>query len=234
MKTSSLLPMILICLSASAVHADGTASAQSGTPAAATASGGAIDCSAAYSGQAASCEQVACGQIYGQFLGTWSGQFWSYERKKSTNDKSVYRPYRNTVAYTAGDCLRNTKTGDVFIVGHQTDDYPAFEDLPAKVSKGLLITGKKADGTRFLRTVGEEGAYDYALVYRNPAAKLAVWKLTIPASGNNPAMTFTTIDGSDLTVPAGETRAVTVTMTVGSEDAPLWQGVIAYGSHTRQ
>lgn len=232
MKSLRLFPMLMTLTTflTLAAFADGLPPAQGAKPAAAV---GSVDCSAAYGGQPTTCEQVPCDQRYSTFLGTWSGQFWSYERKKSTDSKSVYRPYRNSVAYSASDCLKDPKTGDIFIMGHQTDDYPVFQDLPAKTTKGLLITGRKADGSPFLRTVGQEGSYDYALVYRNTAAKLAIWKLTVPGSGSNPPMTFTTIDGKDFTVPNGETRDVTVTMAVGPVDAPYWEGVIAYGSHTR-
>lgn len=223
MKTAYLLPMILTGSLAFAAHAQSTKPA--------TAADGA-DCSAAYGGSQASCEQVPCGDLYSTFLGTWSGQFSAYEQKKSVGGKTVFRPYRNTVTYTEADCLKNTGNGDTFIVGHLTDDYPAFEDLPAKTDHGLLITGRKGDGTPFLRTVGSQGSYDYALVYRNTAAKLAIWKLSIPASGGNPAMTFTTIDGRDESAST-ETRDVTITMSIGPADAPMFESVIAYGSHTK-
>ena len=228
MKTLPLIPMALSAALLCAIQAPAATPPTAPAPSAPTAG---VDCSAVY-GAAASCAEVPCGPIYGVFLGTWSGQFWAYERKKSTQTDTVYRPYRNNVAYTQSDCLKNTGNGDVFVVGHQTDDYPAFQGLPAKTDKGLLITGRKADGTPFLRTVGAEGRYDYALVYRNPAAKFAVWQLSIPAAGGNPPMTFTTIDGRDFGA-AGETRDVTVTLTVGPADAPYWEGVIAHGSHTK-
>ena len=228
MKTLRLLPM---ALTASLVCALQLRAATPPTAPAASAPATSVDCSAAY-GAAASCAQVPCGPIYSTFLGTWSGQFWGYERKKSTPASTVYRPYRNTITYAESDCLKNSGNGEVFIVGHQSDDYTAFQDLPAKTEKGLLITGRKADGTPFLRTIGGEGRYDYALVYRNPAAKFAVWKLSVPAAGNNPAMTFTTIDGRDFGA-TGETRDVTVTLTVGPAETPYWEGVIAYGAHTK-
>ncbi len=227
MMTLRLLPMALVASLLGVMYAH-AAAPTAATPAPTIA----VDCSAVY-GKPASCEQVPCGPIYSTFLGTWSGQFWAYERKKSTQADAVYRPYRNTVAYSEGDCLKNGQNGEVFIVGHQTDDYAAFQDLPAKTDKGLLVTGRKADGTPFLRTIGSEGSYDYSLVYRNPAAKFAVWRLSIPAAGNNPAMTFTTIDGRDFGA-AGETRDVTVTLTVGPAETPYWEGVIAHGSHTKR
>ncbi|HEX4300968.1 MAG TPA: hypothetical protein VH327_08870 [Gammaproteobacteria bacterium] len=228
MKTSYryLLPTVLtgcIVLAAQAQEAP------SAMPAAAAAS---VDCSSAYGGQPARCERVPCGGLYSTFLGTWSGKFSAYEQKKSVGGKTVFRPYQNTISYAQADCLKNAANGDTFIVGHQTDDYPVFEDLPAKTDHGLLITGRKGDGTPFLRTVGKQGSYDYSLVYRNTAAKLAIWKLSIPASAGNPAMTFTTIDGRDESAGT-ETRDVTVTMSIGPADAPMFESVIAYGSHTK-
>ena len=227
MKTRYLSPVILTGCLIFTAHAGQAPSVKPTTDA------GSVDCSAAYGGQPSNCEQVPCSDLYSSFLGTWSGEFQAYERSKSVGGKTVFRPYKNTITYAEADCLKNTGNGETFIVGHLTDDYPRFEDLPARTDHGLLITGRKADGTPFLRTVGSDGNYDYALVYRNPAAKLAVWRLSVPASGGNPAMTFTTIDGKDFAATSGETRDVTVTMSIGPADAPMFESVIAYGSHTK-
>lgn len=224
MRLSLLMILIPAGCFTSAVYAHAT---QGGKATAASS-----DCSADY-GQPASCVKVSCPQIYSDFIGTWSGQFYAYERKKSEGGKSVYRPYRNTTVYSPEDCLSNPMLGDTFIVGHQTDDYPAFEDLPGKVAAGLLITGRGVDGTPFLRTVGKDGSHDFAQVYRNTAAKLVIWRLSMPAKDGNPPMTFTTIDARDYSVSAGATRDVTVTMSVGPADAPYWEGVIAHGSHSK-
>jgi hypothetical protein len=219
--------LLVLALSvSSAAFANGTKAGNAPKPNAA------VDCSADY-GQPSTCEKIACGEIYSEFVGTWSGQFYAYEREKSKGGKPVYRPYRNTISYSQDECLKNSTTGDSFIVGHQTDEYPAFEDLPAKTTTGLLITGKKADGTSFLRTVGKDGARDFQLVYRNSAAKLVVWKLDMPSAGGNPQMSITTIDGRDYTAAPGDARAVTVTMTVGPPDAPYWEGVVAHGTHSK-
>lgn len=105
--------------------------------------------------------------------------------------------------------------------------------LERSLTNGLLITGKKADDSPFLRTVDEDGYNDYTLVYQNAAANLSIWELHIPAAGDNPEMTFTTVDGQDFSVTTAHKRNVTVTMKVGPADAPFWEGVIAYGSHTK-
>ncbi|HEY3858485.1 MAG TPA: hypothetical protein VGM47_02605 [Gammaproteobacteria bacterium] len=47
-------------------------------------------------------------------------------------------------------------------------------------------------------------------------------------------MSFTMVDGKGFTTSSGETRDVTVTMTVGPDDSHMFQSVIAYGSHTKQ
>ncbi len=192
----------------------------------------AVDCSEAY-GKAASCRRVSCEQRYRTFLGTWQGDFWSYVREQSTNDKKVYRPYHNVITYSQADCLKNAKTGETFIIGRASDSYPAFGALPATVKRGLLITGRKANGAAFLRTVNESGTNDFSLVYQNTAASVSIWSLHIPASRGTPDMTFTTLDERDFTASPREKRNVTITMEVGPPSAPYWEGVIAYGSHTK-
>lgn len=191
------------------------------------------DCRAVYGRRADSCKHIPCITQYRSFLGTWSGRFWSYVRSRSTDTKNFYRPYQETVVYTAADCLRNVATGDTLIVGRQTDSYPAYDGLPGKVAASLLITGERRNGTPFLRVAMQHRIYDYMLRYEDTAAKLTVWELHLPAAKGRPPMTFTTIDGRDFTA-RGQTRDVTVTLTVGPRGKPYWQGVIAYGSHTKR
>lgn len=190
-----------------------------------------INCREDYGGAAASCAPIPCNARYRSFLGTWSGRFWSYVQRRSTATKSVYRPYREVVTYAAADCLRNVKTGDRFIVGHQTESYPTFGGLAAKTARSLLISGQKADGTPYLRISMRHHSYDYTLRYKDSAARLAVWELDVPASKGQPQMTFTTIDGRDFSA-GSRTRTVTITLAVGPPARPYWQGVIDYGSHT--
>lgn len=192
------------------------------------------DCSAAYGGRATSCVHIACAKPYDEFIGTWRGAFHAYVRAESTPQKPVYRPYTDSVSYSPNDCYRNTGNGDILIIGHQLDTYPAFHSLPAEARKGLLIFGRTAQGTPFMRTVGDRGSYNYALVYRNDAASLSIWRLQIPAAVGRPPMTFTTIDGRRPGAANPHTRDVQVTMSVGPETKPYWRGVIAYGTHSRQ
>lgn len=191
-----------------------------------------VDCSDAYGGHAATCERIPCNARFRTFLGTWSGRFWAYVRSRSTDTHGVYRPYREAVVYAAADCLRNAETGDILIVGHQALDYPPYEGLPGKAAKNLLVTGETSDGTPFLRVTMRHHTYDYTLAYKNEAAKLAVWELHMPASKGQPQMTYTIVDGRDFAAKQ-PTRDVTVTLTVGPRAKPYWQGVIAYGSHTK-
>ena len=192
-----------------------------------------VDCSAAYPGKHADCVQVACGTTYKPFLGTWHGKFHAYVREQSSPGHAVFRPYDESVAYGNEDCLRNAANGDTFIVGHETSRYPAFGKLPVKVEKDLLITGRHADGTPYLRTVRSDGIYDYRLTFQDKPAGLSIWSLRLPAANGQPPMTFTTIDMRDLDARSQPRRNVTVTMQVGSTQAPYWQGVIAYGWHVR-
>ena len=226
--------IILTALGVSLLLSRGAAADSSASAAVVpTKAGPTVNCAEDYGGAAASCQQVPCNGLYRSFLGTWSGQFWAYVRNKSTAGKNVYRPYQEAVTYAADDCLRNTRTGDTFIVGHQTERYPPFEGLASKTATNLLITGEKTDGTPFLRVTMEHHTYDYTLRYKDGPAKLSVWELQVPASNGQPQMRFTTIDGRDFTAH-GHTRDVTVTMMVGPISKPYWQGVIAYGSHTKE
>jgi hypothetical protein len=191
-----------------------------------------IDCSEAYSKTKAVCIRVTCDEKYKTFIGTWNGPFESYSRELSTEEKEVFRPFDNTVTYSESDCWQSVENGDTFIIGRRIDEYPAFSTLPAKKETGLLITGKHADGSPFLRTVGPEGTYDYVLVYQHKPANMSVWSLTIPASTEGPEMTFTTIDAQDFTNSTAHKRNVVVTMSVGPMDRPAWQGVVSKGYHS--
>jgi hypothetical protein len=193
-----------------------------------------VNCSAAYGGRASTCVPVPCSALYQTFIGTWSGLFHAYVRQLSSPGDSVYRPYHNVITYRAKDCLKNTRTGETFIMGYQTDRYPAFRGLAAKVSKGLLITGREADGTAFLRTVSHGQISDWSLAFRDAALKLVIWKFRVQASADNPSMTYTIIDQRDFITAIPHTRDVTVVLTVGSGTTSYWSGAIAYGSHSLQ
>lgn len=186
-----------------------------------------IDCSEAYGGTKATCIRVVCDEKYQSFLGTWSGPFQAYVR-----ETSAFRPYQNVVTYSEVDCLQNTETGDKFIIGRRTDNFPAFNGLAAKIEKALLITGKRKDGTPFLRTIDDEGTFDYQLIYQNKPANLSIWGFTVPASQNSPELRFTVIDGQDFSETSVHKRNVTVSMSVGPQTAPVWEGVVGSGYHS--
>lgn len=194
-----------------------------------------VDCSEAYGGARTTCERTTCDEKYKTFIGTWSGPFESYERQLSTETQSVFRPFTNVVTYSEKDCLRNLANGDVFIVGRRVDTYSAFRNLPAKEERGLLITGLKSDGSPFLRTIdSQNGPVAYTLEYQNKTASLSIWSLTVPPGQSSPEMKFTTIDGQDLIDERVHKRNVTVTMTVGPSNSPIWEGVIVKGHHSRK
>lgn len=80
------------------------------------------------------------------------------------------------------------------------DIYPAFSGLPARTEHSLIITGTHADGSPYLQTIDENKApYTYQLDYRNAAASLSVWKLSLPAHDQSPEMKSVVIDGRDHT-----------------------------------
>ena len=193
--------------------------------------GAQVDCTEAYGGKRSNCVVIKCDAKYSEFLGKWTGPFSSYVRELSMGTQTVFRPFQNAIAYSENDCLKNQDNGDTFIIGRRTDTYPAFRTLPARSANGLLITGKKADGTPFLRTVDEDGTNAYTLIYQNIAASMSVWSLLIPANGKNPEMRFTAIDGKDFSETENHKRNVTVTMSVGPATAPYWEGVVSSGFH---
>lgn len=174
------------------------------------------------------CVPVACSKKFLAFLGTWEGDFETYDQALGG-----FRPYHNQVTYVAKECLKSARTGDEFIIGRKTDRYPTFKNLAAKISYGLMITGKRADGTPFLATIDGERRDVYQLVYQNAPAELGVWKLEVPAVDNQPAMTFTVIDGRDEMMFGVNKRNVTITLESGTVGAPgAFSLVIARGSHT--
>lgn len=226
MKLTTVLPvgMLAIAMTISPVHA----APSSAAPVAPTHS----DCTAASGNPHAICKRVPCNPVWRGFAGTWVGRFMAYVRRQSTPATPVFRPYHDAVTYAPHSCLKNAATGDTFVVGHRIDRYPAFDGLPAKVDKGLLVMGRKADGTRFMRTIDpDRGTHDYTLTYLDGAARLAIWTLQLPAAHGQPAMTFTVIDARDFGALPARQRDVTISMRVGTANHPYWQGVIAYGSH---
>lgn len=192
-----------------------------------------VDCSEAYGGAKSKCLVVPCDAKYSSFIGTWSGPFSSYVKELSTEKVAVSRPFQNEVTYSENDCLKNIENDDSFIIGRRIDVYPSFANLPTKTVKGLLITGKKANGLPFLRTAEGNAINDYTLVYQNKPANMSIWSLKVPAQENSPEMRFTTIDGQDFTETSAHRRNVTVTMSVGPNDRPYWEGVIASGYHSK-
>ncbi|MGH6888089.1 MAG: hypothetical protein ACREHF_02645 [Rhizomicrobium sp.] len=233
-------------LSLSALVAAGIAGCAHATAAVPASAGASVDCSEVY-GKPAGCHVVPCGPLYTQFLGVWTGPFEDYVRALSTPENPVFRPYRNRISYTSNDCLTNPASGETFIIGRETNVYPPFRNLPAQTTQGLLITGRRADGAPFLRTIDKEGRYDYALLSRLPANEGAVWQLDVPASSHpcptatNPEkvctttpMEFRVTDSRDLSRNPANVRNVVVDMTVGPAAHPYWHGVVTRGDHERQ
>lgn len=190
------------------------------------------DCSEAY-GQPATCKITGCNNRHKNFIGTWRGPFLSYSRELSTATNVVFRPFDNTVTYSEKDCLENIENHDIFIIGRRIDVYPEFKGLSAKKVSGLLITGKRNDGTLFLRTVDQEnGVNEFKLEYRNTISGLTAWSFSVPQTDNNPEMRFTTIDAQDQNQQNGLRMNVTVTMSIGAKDMPDWEGIVTKGYHS--
>ena len=194
-----------------------------------------VDCSDAYGGKATQCIRVPCDPKYQTFLGSWKGPFHAYVKELSKDGKPVFRPYENTTAYAATECLKNAEAGETFIIGHMTDVYPEFSGLPAHTEHSLLITGTSAEGAPFLRIVDEKKrSSTYQMEYQNKPAALAIWTLLIPAHDSSPDMLYSTIDGRDLTADGIDRRNVTITLRVGPKGQPYFDGIVGYGFHVRQ
>jgi hypothetical protein len=194
-----------------------------------------VDCSDAYAGKSAQCTRVTCDAKYQTFLGTWTGPFHAYVRELSKNGNTVFRPYENTTAYAATDCLKNSDSGETFIIGHMTDVYPEFSGLVGHTEHSLLITGTSSDGSPFLRIADEKKRLStYKLEYQNKAASLAIWTLLIPGHDSSPDMAYSTIDGRDFTAEGSERRNVTITLRVGTKAQAYFDDIIGYGFHVRQ
>src|ERR1700744_1516665 len=80
-----------------------------------------VDCSDAYGGKATQCIRFPCDPKYQTSLGSWKGPFHAYVKELSKDGKPVFRPYENTTAYAATECLKNAEAGETFIIGHMTD-----------------------------------------------------------------------------------------------------------------
>lgn len=188
-----------------------------------------VDCSLAYASGTVACEQIECDEKYQSFLGTWSGPM---ESLVNFGPVPTYRKYQNTISYDAKDCLKNTENGDTFIVGRQTDIYPASGDLEAKSEEKLLITGKDKEGNPFLRTVdlNTKKQESWQLVYKNDVAVLSIWQIKGIQDGN--PYSVQTIDAQDWTLSdplAEHRRNVTVTL-----ESNGFTRVLVRGYHTKQ
>jgi hypothetical protein len=206
---------------------------------------GEVDCSEAY-GKPAKCEKIACDEKYREFIGRWEGPFLSFDDKLSLYDQNpndgvaveeihVFRPYFNSVTYSPKDCLRNIGNSETFIIGRRIDTYPDFSSINFNTGKleftkgyakpmALLVTGKKSDGTPFLRTADTDfGVIEYRRLEVNEKLNLSVWESVGLSWG-----ILTVIDGQDFSSSSVHKRNVTVRMKMGS-----WEGVIGKGYHSR-
>jgi hypothetical protein len=194
-----------------------------------------VDCSDAYGGKPTQCARVACEAKYQSFLGTWKGPFHAYVRELSKDGKTVFRPYENTTAYSAADCLKNADANETLMIGHMTDVYPEFSGLTGHAEHSLLITGTAADGSPFLRIIDQKKRLStYQLEYQNKPASIAIWTLLIPGHDSSPEMLYSTIDARDLTAEGSDRRNVTITLRVGPKGQAYFDGLVGYGFHVRQ
>lgn len=190
-----------------------------------------IDCSEAYE-KKSTCKKIACPEKYKSFIGTWEGDFESYDK-----NLKEFRPYHNIIIYSENDCLENINNNDIFIIGRKIDTYKEFKSKKGFISKGLIITGiNKGDYEKpFLKTFDEEsGLIEYSKVYTNEPLNLSIWEKYYPSINNNPEMTFTIIDGQDQSYLKSHKRNVFITMKINNKNQIYWNGLLVKGFHIKK
>lgn len=175
------------------------------------------------------CTLVTCPEIYADFKGVWSGEFQSYDRTIN-----AFRPFQNKVIYE-GTCYKDVKTGDLFIVGIKIDVYPEFQGLPSKVDTSLMITGLSGDNsTPFLRTIDKEnGLTNYTKVFEDRSSQMSIWEYSMDKKENQPEMKFRIIDFRNLSNLTQNERCVYISLKVGPQEQPYWEGLVVKGSHSK-
>lgn len=173
---------------------------------------------------------VECPKAYQGFKGVWAGDFQSYDQKTK-----AFRPFRNRVTYD-GRCYANLKTGEIFVVGQRIDTYPEFKGLPSKIDTSMLITGTTAgkDSKPFLRTIDKEnGLIEYQKVFEDKPSEMSIWEYQIDQKENQPAMKFRLIDFRNLLNEGRNERLVSISLRIGNQDNPYWEGIVVKGSHVK-
>jgi hypothetical protein len=176
------------------------------------------------------CKIVECPDIYKSFKGTWTGTFQSYDQKIK-----AFRPFKNKVIYD-GRCYKNIKNGEIFVVGIKIDIYPEYMGLPSKTDTSMLITGMtgESDPKPFLRTIDkEDGLIEYQKVFEDKSSEMSIWEYDVEKKDNQPEMRFRIIDFRNLSNETKVERFVSISMRIGTQDNPYWEGLIVKGSHTR-
>jgi hypothetical protein len=192
-----------------------------------------------YPGGPTAYDQVSVPAPFTRLIGVWEGPFRAYDL--SIN---AFRPYTDRLVFFADACFKVTSasgTGDILLVGTLSDAYPEFRTptgtvLPAKSENGFLIYGLKAGDPNqvFIRTVrGGSTTTDYVPEYALEAARVFVYRAVVPAEGGQPQLTFH-IFGAQDPMADDDSRYFAITLTVGPDDSPFWQGIIVGGQQHHQ
>ncbi|MCD4739491.1 MAG: hypothetical protein K8R89_09590 [Anaerolineae bacterium] len=84
------------------------------------------------------------------------------------------------------------------------------------------------------RTIdSKNGVTDYDKIFTEPIVEMSVWKYIYPAEENQPQMTFTITDFRNLLSSPINKRFVFISMIVGPDEKPYWEGIITKGYHTK-
>ncbi len=187
-----------------------------------------------YPGGPTAYERVGVPERFKHLIGVWEGPFRAYDLSSK-----AFRPYQDRLTFSEDACFKVTGgmgAGDILLVGTLSDQYPEFRTpagdlLPPKSEAGYLVYGLKGGDSSqvFVRTVeGGSTAIDYAPEYALEAAEAFVYRAVVPAEGGQPQMTFRLFGAQD-PLADDDSRYFTITLTVGPDNHPFWQGIIVGG-----
>ncbi len=128
------------------------------------------------------CYRTQCSGSFTDMLGIWDGRY-------QINDETFteFRPLESRQVFSKNGCYLNTSGSESYLVGKQTDYYPAYKNLAERRTEKLVVYIKSnAPNTmqevlRFVNSAGEFN--DYKLKELNSRTGERVWTNT--ASDSN-------------------------------------------------
>lgn len=171
-------------------------------------------------GKPTPCIQVACPPNLKVYLGAWDGKFEAFDQ-----DTNQYRPFDRDVLYSDRDVLREPISGDVFVIGHETDAYPGFNGLAPKVEHQLVVRGLRHGeaGRPYLRIVESDGVLAFKPSKTPHAPGELYWETHIQ---DQPGVAPALITLREAPDPRGVSQTVTMQLAAGEPAAVAIRGVL--------